>query len=249
MLDSDILARRVTGTALVLLLIAIFVGAVFGAEPRFWTLDRRQAAKPSRSKSLADIQSRYVTQKAFPDPATAAHEMTHFINGDISNWASRSGPRMTGHYCLEGRVAIIPEVDVSLAEVARLVPESLRDYRYRNYLFNGQDPVDAVVEEWSCYLNDAAVTRELGITNTDIPYSTVEVGIYATCVPWASRSDDPDLKALLAWQWKRAMELSSDCKQSAAHLEKLRASPDAAALREFCTDYFGEKWTLSTLGF
>lgn len=242
--DTDTFARRFTGIALVLLL----VGIVVGAEPRFWTLDRRAPAQPHRSKTLADIQSRYVHRNAFPDPSTAAHEMTHFINGDIANWANEYGrrrpPLMTAHYCLDGRIAIVKEVDVPLGDVARLVPESLRAMRYKTYLFNGQKPVDAVVEEWACYLNDAAVTLDLGIEGTDIPFSTVEVGIYATCVPWAARSEDPDLQALLAWQWDRAIELSSGCDQSAAHLETFRTSADAESLRAFCRGYFGDDWSV-----
>jgi hypothetical protein len=75
----------------------------------------------------------------------------------------------------------------------------------------------------------------------------LEFCVYATCVPRASGSDDPQMREFLRWQIERVLKLAAGIKSD--YLDRLRLSADAAELRRYMRDYFGQPWTTTALGF
>jgi len=77
----------------------------------------------------------------------------------------------------------------------------------------------------------------------------MEFIVYSSCVPWAAKSSDPQVKFLLKWQIERAIKLCRDSGVKADSLILLRTTPDAEKLRQYMRDYYGTAWTLRALGF
>ncbi|MCA9643861.1 MAG: hypothetical protein KC492_24375, partial [Myxococcales bacterium] len=94
------------------------------------------ATNPTWGPTLTDIVQRRPARETttWPDEASTAHELTHSIGFELRLVASRADRRATGFYVLGGRAAILREPGFRKAQVAALIPPSLRRYRYDLYL-------------------------------------------------------------------------------------------------------------------
>jgi len=177
------------------------------------------------------------------------HEGTHGVNSRL-----RNAYQCPGFYVLGNQAVLLREPATTLATVAALIPPSLRGEVYRDYLLQTQgdwgDQPSYVFDEWTAYTNGLEARYRLGITeHEETGRFALEFVVYAVCVPWAARSQDPQTKAFLQWQTERTLDL---CRKSGIHsaiFDRLRTASDATMLRSFAREYFGPDWTRRTLGF
>ncbi len=171
------------------------------------------------------------------------------------------GGRKNGFYVLENQAVIINEPNTHMTTVAKLVPRSLRGSVYQLYMISqarswGDTPL-YICDEWIGYTNGSEVRLDLKISSRQetLQYA-LEFCVYASCIPWASQNDDPQLKAFLMWNTYRCMWLWESSKdeigpsqQQDAYLDIMKNSQDAERWREFVRSYYGKEWTLIVLGF
>jgi hypothetical protein len=182
------------------------------------------------------------------DRITWTHEGTHGINSLLRNKYGCSG-----FYVLENRAVLIQEPATTLAAVAHLVPLSLRGEVYNLYLVQmrgywNEQPT-YVFDEWIAYTNGTEARQRLGIQDrAETVRYMLEFCVYATCVPQAAGSHDPQMRAFIVWQIERAMVLYRASGITSDYLTRLRTAPDAESLRHYMRDYFGTAWTHRVLG-
>ncbi len=232
---------------------------------------------PKWGPSLTDILQRRPSWDKFnhEDLETLAHELSHGIHSDL-RLKRPSTPKLNGFYVLGGQGAIVLEPSFRKADVAALVPQSLRGSRYDHYL-TGQKGWDDqplyLWDEWNSYVNGAAVAIErysLGLQQypansaNDRVYAVLEFTIYALMVLHTAEqrepqylTREPQAREFFAWNAQRAMRLF----QAGRHLppfrwtnsdtleQALRTSPDAEQLRQSARRLLGAGFTHQTFGF
>lgn len=152
------------------------------------------------------------------DPGNWVHEMTHYVNATMRIEASKLKKRKyNSFYVLNGYAVSLPEPNITIKQVAELIPEEVRGKDYDDYL------VDA--RKWRnrqpLFLMDEAVAA----TNTllyqvsvnqpdDHRYNLVrQWEIYGRYLVEAVEKHDPDydnlpqLKAFVIWHGKRCRHL------------------------------------------
>lgn len=171
------------------------------------------------------------------------------------------GGRKNGFYCLQNQAVIINEPNTHIRNVAQLVPRSLRGGVYQLYMISqagswGDTPL-YICDEWVGYTNGSEVRLDLKIQSRQetLQYA-LEFCVYSSCIPWASKSNDPQLKAFLMWNTYRCMWLWEESKKQIGpsqrqdtYLETMRTSPDAETWRQMVRDYYGKEWIREVLGF
>lgn len=136
----------------------------------------------------------------------------------------------------------------------RLAYRCLRGAVYDLYLRQAQGDWNAqpsyVFDEWGAYTNGLEARICLSIPDRmETGHYALEFIAYAMCVPWAAQSRDRQMKAYLQWQTERVVALCRISGIQSPTLARLRAAPDAQALRDFARPYFGAAWTRRVLGF
>ncbi|MCB9560054.1 MAG: hypothetical protein H6708_06560 [Kofleriaceae bacterium] len=193
--------------------------------------------------------------------------------GKLAGFTGRD--HVNGFYVLRDRAVILLEPPVSKTEVGPRVPASLRGHRYDLYIAHQEGWNDRplyVLDEWSAYCNGAAVDidrAQRGLTHrgfvvTDAIMGPLEFGVYAIAVVRAVAEvapdylrDHPELAAFVAWNLRRAMGLyrlgraitELAWTDADTYLDALRTGDDAADLRGFVRDTWGEAWARDVLGF
>ena len=236
---------------------------------------QRAGSDPSWGSVLTDIAQHlpdsYGSQYWDSDLMTAGHETTHGINSDVRNNHNDTGKKANGLYVTGDKAALIVEPSFRKSQVAEFIPSSLHGSRYDLYITGQTDWDDTptyVFDEWDAYTNGAAVCLDLthrGIYKggwTDCVYGPLEFTVYSIAVAMAAEKYDPayfasypQLKAFVAWNARRAMDLfregqgldSFKYAEQDAYYAKIATSPDAEALRAFCRKTFGDTWTKEVL--
>ena len=73
------------------------------------------------------------------DPGNWAHELTHHVNAAFRSEASRIfGRQGNGFYVLSGYAIMLPEPNVTLKQVATLIPQKHRSDTYKEYVIASQ---------------------------------------------------------------------------------------------------------------
>jgi len=209
---------------------------------------------------LGDIESHLPHGHPYKDAdkITYAHECSHGINSNIRNKYSNLG-KINAFYCLQNRAIVLKEPDITLAKVARAVPDSLRGSVYRLYLINQQrywnhEPL-YVLDEFDSYINGSVCRLDLKIENrAESVRNMAEFNVYSICL---SQLFQPDLefKNFLIWQLERAMSIYQqslnlgDISAATEYLNIFKTNKDASSLRQFTREYFGEEWTKELFGF
>lgn len=179
------------------------------------------------------------------DRVNWVHEGTQGIAGRLRDRFHRPG-----FYVLDNRAVLMHEAG-TLAAVAAAVPPSLRGPGYQLYLVSqqgyfGKQPT-YVFDEWVAYTNGSAARLALKISDrTETVASMIEFVPYALCVPYATRSRDPQMQRFIAWQVERVLALHAESQIPCSTLDTLRTAADADRLRQFARRYFGPSWTRQT---
>ncbi len=236
----------------------------------------KNLSDPTWGTVLTDIENHLPpsmgTQYRFSDKNTWAHETTHGIHSHLNNTQNPPGDR--GYYCLYpgGNKAVkIKQPNIKIADVANLVPNSLRKSRYQLYLVQqrrdwNNEPI-YLWDEWVAYCNGADCGIELinkGMYKpgkNDSGWSVLEFSVYATYVAIAQKKLDPSydnkqLLEFLAWNLERSMRLYTEGQKlpdynwdNDQYLQYLRTSADAAEFRNFLIDTYGADWANQVFGF
>jgi len=227
---------------------------------------------------LTDIDSRMPDRHIYRDNdrVTWGHETSHGIasrlrmaqdgfragNGTTVKTTAgldvfKSTGRENAFYVLLGRSIRLTEPDVTLADVARAVPRSLRGRIYNLYLVQQQrdwnDTPLYVFDEWVAYTNGADVRYDEGIAGRDEAVDhMVEMMAYGLTL--ATMTDDPKLEDFARWQALRAVQLFGiaedyDSDRGAATIHAMRTAADAERWRAEVREALGDEWTQMTLGF
>ncbi len=180
---------------------------------------------------LNDVQSQLQAghQYTCDDDITTVHECTHGINSRL-RWLYGK----PSFYVLNNKAIILDEPKGTLAKVANRIPVDSRGKLYQLYLVDARqwwnEQPTYVFDEFSCYINGAQARRELGRTDRKEAIEFMaEFIVYSVCVPWATGSEDPKMKAFLRYQIDRALELGTEVTID-------------GELREFMFNYFGPEW-------
>lgn len=217
------------------------------------------------------------------DHITASHEESHGIASNIRNKANsgqltntillphnqtfelkipvQSGGRKNGFYCLNNQAVIIQEPNTHIRSVAQLVPRSLQGGTYQLYLVSqagswGDTPL-YIFDENIGYVNGSECRLDLKIkSRAETLKFAIEFIVYSSCVPWASKSNDPQLRNFFMWNTYRVRwlydnsvrQLGED--QSALnYIKTMQNSSDAENWRQFMRNYCGKEYCKYVLGF
>jgi hypothetical protein len=127
------------------------------------------------------------------DRVTYAHELTHQLNGHISE--TNGGHAL---YTDRGFVIIVPEPRLSLAQVHNLVRQDRQSTAYYNQVHRGywaNRPL-IVLDEWTAYANGSIAASEFGCDPHGSRDFAVEGGYYADALIEAIRRYDPQYQYL-----------------------------------------------------
>jgi hypothetical protein len=168
-----------------------------------------------RSVILADLASQTSPedQRLYhsPQPITNGHELTHAVNGRLSNKGFQSLYFLNKQY-----VSLAIPQKIKLEDVAKYVPQSLRLHRFDTYvvkqsksrveLVDGQmkwishhnDNPLYLLNEQTSYNNGAEVGLELaglGVSSefkNDLLMAPLEMAVYATALACCIKEKDPE---------------------------------------------------------
>lgn len=228
--------------------------------------------------TLTDIMQRRPARETgvWPDEEGTAHELTHSIGFELRLVATRTDPRATGFYVLGGRAAILREPNFRKAQVAALVPPSVRRYRYDLYLAGqaGWDDRPLYVwDEWNAYVNGATVAVERYQTGLephttfavqDVVLAVLEFTIYAAYNILAATHYDPSYltrepqsREFFAFNAERAMSIFQRGRRlppfaypdTEAYESAFRSAPEVEPLRATLRSLYGSDWTQRVFGF
>lgn len=205
------------------------------------------------------------------DKITWAHETTHGIHGWLNNEYQEPGDRSHYHFYVgNDKAARVKQPNITIADVAKIVPNSLKKSRFELYLVQQRrdwnDEPLYIWDEWVAYCNGAQCGLELvkkklyEPNKSDIVWGTLEFNVYAIYVAIAQQKYDPDydntqLLEFLAWNLERSMKIYNECQNINAfawddtYIRHLRTNADAAELRNFTIKTWGKKWANDVFGF
>ena len=121
-----------------------------------------------------------------------------------------------------------------------------------------------LIDEFSAYTNGSETGIDLAANGkwkwgrrAETVQFMMEFNNLSLCLVYKVDSKDADFKSFMQWQITRAVKLCEESKKypdftsgsNDEPLKTLQTASDAAELRSYIKKYFGEKWTLSVLGF
>lgn len=216
---------------------------------------------------LADIESHIHTNHRYRYPnnlLTWTHETTHGINANIRD-THKDAYKVNGFYVLKDRALVIYEPRLTIRDVSREVPHSLRGPGYDLYLIQQQggwnDRPLYLFDEWIAYTNGSECGKELNHTGWWFELlQSVNFSVYCTCVVKLEGGKDPLLKDFTKWNIERVISLcgkevngeGSDKNPTGAaweYIRKVRTSEDSEEFRKSSRSLFGEDWCKKVWGF
>lgn len=237
----------------------IFMAAA--PEPQWVQVPQVRSANTTYGSVYADV---YSHTRAAPVHGhgipLAAHELTHDINSDVRNRFAGGTGKWNAAYVLGGRAAVFREPRVTLSQVARHVPRSLRGSEYSTHLIRMQqwwqnEPL-FVVDEWSADVNDYAASVELGREiSAGLSQAMDGAGYALVLLAVVERNDSNydrrQLEAFVRWQIERMERLSQQLaarypqiwqQAGESYLRRFHQSADTEWLRDDVRRRYGGEW-------
>lgn len=201
---------------------------------------------------------------------TLGHEVTHGIHSHFRVKYNKTGKKANGFYALQSRGIIIPEPNVTIADVEPFIPKVLQGFRFDQYIVKQQTPQGwndrslYIFDEWVSYINGASVATELfrlgrwkAGSRQDAVRGALEFTVYGIAVAMAVEKKDPtffqtetSFLEFTAWIAAQAMRVHREGVaysafsgfDQATYLKDLQTHADAKPIRDFCLRTFGQKW-------
>ena len=184
--------------------------------------------------------------------STNVHETVHGIN---SYYRNKQHGKVNALYCLNGNLAIIEEPNVTIDQVSRQIPVSLREYRYQLYLVEQKHDWNNrplyLFDEWSAYIAGSSYNINNQEDNqkwTDGVSGPLEFSIYSIYLAITIKKHDPyyynnnqQFKKFLIYNLKLSQEIyKKGCnlpqfkwEKQEKLLENLKHNEDAKEIRKF----------------
>jgi len=200
------------------------------------------------------------------DKVTHAHETSHGIHAHLRNNFNRTGKKANAFYALQNRAAIVIEPNMRKSQVGAFVPANLRGPRYSTYV-TGQSAWDDtplyIFDEWNAYVNGGAEgvnLVEAGLWRygqRDAVEGQLEFVVYALATAMAIQRFDNNyfvnyaqFREFLAFNIARSMSIFHRGAKMPVfaratqdqYFVKFKTSPEAATMRNFASQLFGETW-------
>jgi hypothetical protein len=155
------------------------------------------------------------------DKATQAHEATHAVNGDIS---SSVGQSYGAFYTGDGKCFVLsPAPNITVAQVAQYITAyEKQSSLYKLYLTGDRESRNCLtlLDEWTCYANDAQATQELRLQDDGGLKNALQFSEYMTALVQAVQAHDPQyagmqkLLEFVRWQRERVLKLVESAERS-----------------------------------
>lgn len=220
----------------------------------------REVNNPQLGKILCDVSSRLEAGNQYEDrdKITSTHEQTHGINSYARMKFQRGNlKKVNCFYCLQGRICVIEEPNVTLPQVAMTIPKEFRGDVYQLYLVNQArqwaDTPLYCLDEFVSYLNGTECYRELGIKERESTiWQTFEFinyifYLHKFVVETRKNYDDGQLRNFIGWNVERSMRLYREEEGAKKYLDLLRKSIAGNDLRNFIKSYYGVEWYEKTI--
>lgn len=158
--------------------------------------------------------------RATHDPGNWAHELTHYVNSMFRRAATKQYSRKSnGCYISGGYALTLPEPSLTLADIARLVPQELRTTTYQIYLKDQQkwwnrEPLYVLDEATAAYNGLLYQVQARKTDNGREKLLRNWIGLTKVLVVAVEKKDPgyshlPQLKAFVAW-YGQAGDLLAD---------------------------------------
>lgn len=133
---------------------------------------------------------------------TNAHETVHGINAEYRNkYHKKLGYKLNALYCLNGKILLVKDPNITIRHVIPFVPETLRSYRWNLYfvqqLTYWNEKPTYIMDEWVSYISGAkcAVSdyqNKIKIEKSDSISGCLDFSIYAVSLAMAVKKHDPE---------------------------------------------------------
>lgn len=159
---------------------------------------------PVLTDIVEHLPSKYGNKYDDSSLTTTGHETLHGINSELRN-NHAAGRNMNGFYCLNDKAAFIENPKVTIGDVAKRVPSSLRFSRYQLYLVQQRqgwdDTPTYLIDEWIAYIGGAEVgvdqiksgkTQDSSDNRTDNIVGPIEFSYYILAMAKTVEELDPN---------------------------------------------------------
>jgi len=189
-------------------------------EPKWKKYNRiREVSDPNLGVILGDLESHLPNEHNYTDlnKLTWAHEASHGINAKIRNDRT-TNEGYNGFYVLQDRFIIIKEPEITIRDVASVIPERLRGLTFNVY-FEEQfliwnDRPLYLMDEWVAFTNGADAGKELNLKGWYFELLQAHnFNVYCIYLALVIQRDcsyyrDTELKEFIKWNTERVFRLS-----------------------------------------
>ena len=209
---------------LVLLVLFANYNVVFSQEkvgkPTFFQYEPIRSQKHT-SVTLSDLENHLPANHTFASDEIVnwCHENTHGINSllRVKYCYPNKSKRTNAFYTLDNKFVIVEEPKITLSDVAKNIPESLRGTSYELYFVDQigdwNDRSLYIFDEWVSFTNGSVCCVEMSVDARRASIrQMVDFNIYSICVAMTVKEqdknyDDKELKAFLRWNIERSFEV------------------------------------------
>jgi hypothetical protein len=233
--------------------------------PEFYIYDRIRPIE--QTDILSDVRSHLsddyymVSRKDYPTNSiisndsmliTSVHECTHGVNSFLRNEYSTKDVKINGFYCLDNRFITIRESHLTLTDVAKSIPKSIRFNAYDltfkgNLLRDWNDRCLYLMDEHIAHTTSCMYRKQKKIRERpDAVKLMFEYGFYSLVhlqmLKGSSYEDYDKLKWFLEWNFNRCFDTFDGEEGAKVNMKIFLESEDCKDLRGFIIDEFGAEF-------
>lgn len=217
---------------------------------------------PVLTDIVEHLPSKYGSEYDDRSLTTTGHETLHGICSELRNYKA-SGRNMNGFYCLNDKAAFIANPQITIGDVAKRVPQSLRGSRYQLYLVTARkdwdDTPTYLIDEWVAYVGGVEVgvdqvksgkTRDSSESRSDLIIGPIEFSYYVLAMGKAIEEQDGNyigkeqFKEFVAYNIKRTAKAYQESKniQSLQWETNIIDAFATSELKDFAVKWYGQKF-------
>lgn len=228
-------------------------------EPKWKKYNRiREVSDPNLGVILGDLESHLPNEHNYKDfnKLTWAHETSHGINAKLRN-DPMTPEGYNGFYVLQDRFIIIKEPEITIRDVASVIPERLRGLTFNVY-FEDQsliwnDKPLYLIDEWVAFTNGADAGKELNLKGWCFELLQAHnFNVYCIYLALVTQRDcsnyrDTELKEFIKWNTERVFRLSHPSDRKTENLFFDNKLPKAVSSWHICPHQVAPKYFTNDL--